>query len=71
MCTRCFITWIEEGYYNYCDLPIGLKKRLSEEDQKKVESLHNCEEYTGRIAYNIITDYKIIITQNGYRFSSE
>ena len=46
-CIKQFIKWIEEGYYNYCDLPIGLKKDLSGEDQDKVENLHEYKDYTG------------------------
>ena len=46
-CIKCFIIWIEEGYYNYCDLPIGLKRHLSDTDRKRVESLHEDLDYTG------------------------
>ena len=32
-----FIEMIEDGYYDFYSLPIGLKKRLAKEDHKQLE----------------------------------
>ena len=53
-CIEIFIQWLEEGYYNFCDLSLGLKKQMSEEDTSTVENFHEHEDYKGMLLCELV-----------------
>ncbi len=41
-----FVQWIEYGIYDFCDLPLDMKKHMNREDEEKILNLSSSLEGT-------------------------
>ena len=51
-CLTLFMYWVDEGFYDYCNLPFQLKAHLSKTDQQALEQI-SCK-WTGEVLNQII-----------------
>ena len=56
---KWFVTWVSQGWYEFCSLPYSMKIRLNAPDMEALYALP--DHYTGKVESIIILEYCSIL----------